>query len=70
MHSKTKRIDSKDTILNFLKKNPDKILSISDLSRELNMSQNTVSKWIEVLKVENRIYVEDKGNIKILKWLK
>lgn len=65
-----KETDNKSKILNFLKKHPDRILSISDLSRELDMSQNTVSKWIEVLRAEGRIQVEDKGNIKIIRWVK
>jgi len=40
---------------------------VKQISEELNISYSTCLKWIEVLRAEGKIDVEDWGNVKIIK---
>lgn len=57
----------KEKILGFLKENPDTEFSITEISRKLEISLNTVSKWVEILKIEGKIIVRELPNIKLVK---
>jgi predicted AAA+ superfamily ATPase len=56
----------KEKIFEFLKSNQGKEFSLSQIKKEIGLSYNTISKWITVLNVEDRIIVKDFGNIKLI----
>jgi len=60
------RENYKDDILKFIKNFHEKGTSLKEISEGLGVSYPTISKWIEVLSVENLIKVRDYGNVKIV----
>jgi len=54
-------------ILKFLQQNSGSKFNVKQISEELNISYSTCLKWIEVLRAEGKIDVEDWGNVKIIK---
>ncbi len=57
--------EKKETIFEFLNNQKEK-LSVREISKRTRISYPCVSKWVEVLKVEGRIEIEDYGNIKLV----
>ena len=60
--------DIKIQILKFFKENKEKSFSILEISEMLKLSWGTTSKYIEVLFAEGKITMEDRGNIKLVKY--
>lgn len=64
----------KQKILDFLAKTPEKRFNVKQLYLALkddgnNISYGTLLKWIDILKAEKEINLEDYGNIKLV-WCK
>ena len=57
--------DIKEKIYKFVKESKEKF-NLKQISEKLKISYPSVLKWIEVLKAEKRIQVEDYGNIKLV----
>lgn len=55
-------------ILEFLKLNAGQKFSATSIEKNLPYSYPTILKWIDVLKAENLIFVEDYGNIKLISY--
>ena len=51
-------------IFEFLKSQKDKPTTTKEIIESLNSSYPTITKWLEVLKAEGKILVNDYGNIK------
>ncbi len=58
-------MDIKQTILNYVN-SLEKFTTPSDISKELNISYQTVLKHIDILNAEGKIIIEDLGNNKII----
>lgn len=57
----------KEKILKHLKLTPDEKFNIKQLQRVIgDISYPTLLKWIMVLHAENKIIIEDYGNVKIV----
>lgn len=56
----------KDRILKFLEDKRGQKFNIRTISKELGISYVTCLKWVEVLIAENKIRVEDYGNVKLV----
>jgi len=57
----------KNRIENFLRKNSGKSFSISQIAKILVMNWNTASKYVAVLKAEGKVWIDDRGNNKLVK---
>jgi len=57
--------DIKEKIINFLK-NTNKTYNVKELAVSIGVSYPTVLKWVEVLKAENKVDVQDYGNVKLV----
>ena len=62
--SKKYKVSKKEAIVNLLKKNTDG-LTISDISKQLGFSRNTVSVYLAELKGGNKIRVRNVGIAKL-----
>lgn len=59
--------EKKEQILNALKQFKDEKFTITQLSGVIeNVSYPTILKWVTVLEAEEKIIVEDYGNIKLV----
>ena len=61
---KINKVDKKEAIINLLKKNTDG-LTISDISKILGFSRNTVSVYLAELKGGNKIRIRSVGIAKL-----
>lgn len=61
--------DKKEIIYKFLRLIPNQRINISQIHSMVKekMSYSTVLKWILVLQAENKISIEDYGNLKLVK---
>ena len=60
--------DIKSQILSLLKENRNKLFSILEISEKLKLSWATASKYVEILFAEGNLSMEDRGNVKLIKY--
>ena len=60
--------DIKSQILSLLKENRNKLFSIREISKKLNLPWATASKYVEILFAEGNLGMEDRGNVKLIKY--
>jgi response regulator of citrate/malate metabolism len=61
-------IDWENMIMEYLKNHKDEQFSILELSEKLHSSWITISKFVEVLFAKSKIIMEDRGNLKLVKY--
>jgi hypothetical protein len=64
------RMESKKHLLiDFLKKCKDWVY-LSEISRKANISMATVIRWIDILTLENKVEVQRKNGMRMVRWKK
>jgi predicted transcriptional regulator with HTH domain len=64
---KTNRVHLKNTVIEFLSKQPSKIFNISEISRGVDKAPPTITKVVEELEKENKVIVMNKKSMRLVK---
>lgn len=61
------KTETKERVLNFLKKNPDHEFSIRQLHKAVKISYPSAQRVVAILHAEGKIKIKDLGNTKLVR---